>query len=66
MHTNSGILLIPLVASLVGGCGREVCVLLLLLGQTSADGGQGSLGAPQRRESAQERCGWSLHCGGGV
>jgi hypothetical protein len=46
MHTNSGILLIPFVASLVGGCGREVCALLLLLGQTSADGGEGSLGAP--------------------
>ena len=45
-HTDSGILLIPLVASLVGGRGREVCVLLLLLGQTAASGGKGSLGAP--------------------
>lgn len=46
-HTDSGILLIPLVASLVDGCGREVCaLLLLLLGQTAADGGKGSLGAP--------------------
>ena len=42
-HTDSGVFLIPLVASLVGGCGREVCALLLLLSQTAAHSGKRSL-----------------------
>lgn len=63
-HTNSRVLLVSLVASLVRGCGREVCALLLL-SETATGGGEGSLGAPERRERAQERGRGSLH-GGGV